>query len=145
MENETSKKTSRTEVTRDKQKRTQPWRPPSSLDAPEAPPGFQHRWIRAETLGVDDKKNMSGRIREGFELVRADEYPDFPSPTVDTGNVKIISRIKLWLKKNLSITTSLRSSIEVCLFLSIDKVGLLLVVVEILINRLFLSLLLKQT
>lgn len=85
MENETSKKTSRTEVTRDKQKRTQPWRPPSSLDAPEAPPGFQHRWIRAETLGVDDKKNMSGRIREGFELVRADEYPDFPSPTVDTG------------------------------------------------------------
>ena len=83
MENKKSKKTSRSENSREKQKRTQPWRPPSSLDAPEAPEGFQHRWIRSETLGVDDKKNMAGRLREGFELVRADEYPEFPSPTIE--------------------------------------------------------------
>ena len=85
MENKKSKKTSRSENSREKQKRTQPWRPPSSLDAPDAPPGFKHRWIRAETLGVDDKKNMAGRLREGFELVRADEYPEFPSPTIENG------------------------------------------------------------
>jgi len=85
MENKKSKKTSRSENSREKQKRTQPWRPPSSLDAPEAPEGFQHRWIRSETLGVDDKKNMAGRLREGFELVRADEYPEFPSPTIENG------------------------------------------------------------
>ena len=85
MENKKSTKTSRSENSREKQKRTQPWRPPSSLDAPEAPPGFQHRWIRAETLGVDDKKTMAGRLREGFELVRADEYPDFSAPTIDNG------------------------------------------------------------
>ena len=85
MENKKSTKTSRSENSREKQKRTQPWRPPSSLDAPEAPPGFKHRWIRAETLGVDDKKNMAGRLREGFELVRADEYPDFSAPTIDNG------------------------------------------------------------
>ncbi len=85
MENKKSKKTSRSEDSREKQKRTQPWRLPSSLDAPKAPEGFQHRWIRSETLGVDDKKNMAGRLREGFELVRADEYPEFPSPTIENG------------------------------------------------------------
>ena len=85
MENKKSIKTSRSENSREKQKRTQPWRPPSSLDAPDAPPGFKHRWIRSETLGVDDKKNMAGRLREGFELVRADEYPEFPSPTIENG------------------------------------------------------------
>ena len=84
MENKTVK-TSRTDATREKTKRAQPWRPPSSLEAPEAPPGFKHRWIRAETLGTDDKKNMAARLREGFELVRADEYPDFSAPTIDNG------------------------------------------------------------
>ena len=85
MENKKSTKTSRSEDSREKQKRTQPWRPPSSLDAPDAPPGFKHRWIRAEPLGVDDKKNMAGRLREGFELVRGDEYPEFSAPTIDNG------------------------------------------------------------
>ena len=85
MENKKSTKPSRSENSREKQKRTQPWRPPSSLDAPDAPPGFKLRWIRSETLGVDDKKNMAGRLREGFELVRADEYPEFPSPTIENG------------------------------------------------------------
>ena len=33
----------------------------------------------------DDKKNLSARLREGFDLVRADEYPDFESPTVQDG------------------------------------------------------------
>ena len=86
MEDNTTKKTSRTDNSREKTKRNQPWRPPSSLEAPEAPPGFKHRWIRAETLGTDDRKNMAARLREGFELVRADEYPDFAAPTIDNGS-----------------------------------------------------------
>jgi hypothetical protein len=36
-------------------------------------------------MGFDDKKNLSARLREGFELVRADEYPDFEAPTVQDG------------------------------------------------------------
>jgi len=36
-------------------------------------------------MGYDDKKNLSARLREGFELVRADEYPDFEAPTVQDG------------------------------------------------------------
>ena len=55
------------------------------LDAPEAPEGYKHRWIRAEVRGHDDKANMSKRIREGFEPVRAEDHPEFDSPTVDDG------------------------------------------------------------
>ena len=73
-------KTSHASQTREKVKRPTTWTPPSSLDAPPAPDGFRHRWIRAETMGFDDTKNMSGKIRSGWELVRADEYPgsDYP-------------------------------------------------------------------
>ncbi len=55
------------------------------LDAPPAPDGFQHRWIRAETRGFDDTKNISAKMREGWELVRKDEFPDFEAPVIDTG------------------------------------------------------------
>jgi len=61
-------------------------RPPrSTLDAPPAPEGYVHRWIRESVMGVDDKKNLSARLREGFELVRADEFPDFEAPTIQDG------------------------------------------------------------
>jgi hypothetical protein len=36
-------------------------------------------------MGQDDKKNLSARLREGFDLVRADEFPDFESPTIQDG------------------------------------------------------------
>ena len=64
------------------------WTPPSSLDAPPAPDGFKHRWIRAESMGFDDTSNMSAKIRSGFELVRADQYPETDYPTVQTGKYK---------------------------------------------------------
>ena len=66
---------SRTSTVRETRKKQ--WMPPSSLDAPPAPKGFKHRWIRAEVRGFDDRTNISGRLREGYELVRKDEYPDF--------------------------------------------------------------------
>ena len=84
MENEKIK-TSRASQSRDKNKRPQTWTPPSSLDAPPAPDGYRHRWIRTEVLGFDDTKNMSGKLRSGFELVRADEYPDSQYPQMKDG------------------------------------------------------------
>jgi len=78
-------RTSHASQTRDKVKRPTTWTPPSSLDAPPAPAGFHHRWIRAETMGFDDTKNMSGKIRSGWELVRADAYPETSYPTVKEG------------------------------------------------------------
>lgn len=76
---------SRSAETRDKKTRKKVWQPPSMLDAPDASPGYQHRWVRAEVRGHDDRANMSKRIREGFEPVRAEDYPEFDSPTIDDG------------------------------------------------------------
>ena len=84
MENE-KVKTSRASQTRDKVKKPTTWTPPSSLDAPPAPEGYRHRWIRVEVLGFDDTKNVSGKLREGWELVRADEYPEQDFSSLATG------------------------------------------------------------
>ena len=84
MENE-KVKTSRASQTRSKADAPKTWTPHSSLDAPPAPDGFRHRWIRVEVLGFDDTKNVSGRLREGWELVRADQYPDQDYPSLTTG------------------------------------------------------------
>ena len=84
MENN-NKVTSRASSTRSKTERPKVWTPPSSLDAPKAPDGFRHRWIRAETMGFDDSKNVQGRLRGGYELVRADEYPDADYPVQKDG------------------------------------------------------------
>ena len=81
-------KTSRASQSRAKTAKKTTWTPPSSLDAPPAPDGYHHRWIRAETMGFDDTKNMSGKIRSGYELVRADEYPGSEYPTVQDGKYK---------------------------------------------------------
>ena len=85
MEKKTNKKTSRVSQTRAKEERAKVWTPPSSLDAPPAPDGYRHRWIRAESMGQDDTRNMSGKIRSGWDLVRSDEYPDTDYPTVSEG------------------------------------------------------------
>ena len=78
-------RSSRETASRETQGRRKPWTPPSMLDAPPAPEGFKHRWIRAEVRGFDDTKNISARLREGYELVRQDEYPDFESPVIESG------------------------------------------------------------
>ena len=79
------KRNDRTTETREKTVRRKAWAPPSRLDAPEPPPGYKHRWIRMESGGADDRANVSAKLREGYELVRADEYPDFDSGVQDDG------------------------------------------------------------
>ena len=61
------------------------WAPPSYLDTPNAPEGFRHRWVRIEILGFVDTKNIQGRLRSGYELVRADEYPEDDYPAIPDG------------------------------------------------------------
>jgi len=81
-------KTSRASQTRAKTAKKTVWTPPSSLDAPPAPDGYHHRWIRAESMGFDDTKNMAGKLRSGYELVRADEYPESNYPVISDGKYK---------------------------------------------------------
>ena len=79
------KRETRASQTREKSTRRRPWAPPSKLDAPPAPEGFQHRWIRREANGFDDRSNVAAKLREGYELVRADEYPDYHASSMDDG------------------------------------------------------------
>ena len=85
MENAEVDRSPRASKTQAKKERRKPWAPPSLLDAPPPPEGFVHRWIRSEVRGFDDRKNISARLREGWELVRKDQYPDFEAPTMDAG------------------------------------------------------------
>ena len=88
MEKE-NKNTSRAHATRSKSERPKVWVPPSSLDAPPAPDGFRYRWIRAEVVGYQDTKNITSRLREGYELVRAEEVENASDyPVLDEGKYK---------------------------------------------------------
>ena len=83
------KNTSRASQTRSKSERPKVWVPPSSLDAPPAPDGFRYRWIRAEVVGFVDTKNVTGRLREGYELVRAEEVENADDyPVLEEGKYK---------------------------------------------------------
>ena len=68
-----------------------PWTPPSYLDTPNAPEGFRHRWVRIEIMGFQDTKNIQGRLRSGYELVRADEYPNVTFQQLWTANTQGLS------------------------------------------------------
>ena len=80
--------TPRSASTRDKEARKKNWQLPSSLDTPEPPEGYKFRWIRETVRGYEDNKNVISRIRQGYELVRADEYPDFDFPSESEGKHK---------------------------------------------------------
>ena len=84
MENEKIR-TSRASQTRAKSELKKVWTPPNSLDAPPAPTGYRHQWLRSEILGQMDTKNIASSLREGWELVRADEYPEENWPTMNEG------------------------------------------------------------
>ena len=78
-------RTPRSAESRDKVSRRKPWQPPSLLDAPPPPQGYVYRWIRESMIGQNDPANMSKRIREGWEPVRAEDHPDFEAPSIDEG------------------------------------------------------------
>ena len=85
MKNEDKKTTSRASQTRATTQRKKVWTPPSYLDTPNAPTGFRHRWVRIEIMGFQDTKNIQGRLRSGYELVRADEFPGDDYPAIPDG------------------------------------------------------------
>ena len=65
-------RTSRADEQRDSKEAPKVWKQPSSLDAPAAPQGYAHRWIRVSTAGFDDPGNVSKKLREGWEFVKAE-------------------------------------------------------------------------
>jgi len=69
----TIKRTSRESEKKVLKEAKKPWTPPSSLDAPPAPNGYAHRWIRTNVQGFEDTANVSKKLREGWEFVKTDQ------------------------------------------------------------------------
>ena len=76
---------SREDETREEKTARKPWAPPQMLETPEPPEGYHYRWIRAEYVGQEDRKNVMSRMREGYELVKSDEIGDFELPSLEDG------------------------------------------------------------
>ena len=62
--------------TREKLERPKQWMPPQLLPDPNPEEGYAFRWIRIASLGKDDATNISGKLREGWEPVRASDHPE---------------------------------------------------------------------
>jgi hypothetical protein len=62
--------------TREKLERPKHWMPPQLLPDPNPEEGYAFRWIRIASLGKDDATNISGKLREGWEPVRASDHPE---------------------------------------------------------------------
>ena len=52
------------------------WLPPQLLPDPTPEPGYAFRWVRISTLNKDDATNISSKLREGWEPVRASDHPE---------------------------------------------------------------------
>ena len=61
---------------RAKAERPKKWLPPTMLPDPNPEPGYAFRWIRVSTLGTNDPGNISSKLREGWEPVKASEHPE---------------------------------------------------------------------
>jgi hypothetical protein len=57
--------------------RPQQWKPAELLPEPDKQAGFAYRWIRTSTLNTADPRNLSAKLREGWEPVRIEEQPQF--------------------------------------------------------------------
>lgn len=61
---------------RDKQTRVKSWQRPETLPSPDPQPGYKFHWVRVATLGQTDATNVSSKLREGWEPVKAEDHPE---------------------------------------------------------------------
>ena len=59
------------------QERPKQWQQPELLPEPDKQPGYAYRWIRTSTLNTADPRNLSAKLREGWEPVGVEEQPKF--------------------------------------------------------------------
>lgn len=63
--------------TRTMDERPKQWMPPELLPEPDKQPGYAYRWVRTSTLNMADPRNISAKLREGWEPVTVEEQPKF--------------------------------------------------------------------
>jgi hypothetical protein len=67
----------RSTESRNQTQRPQQWAPPELLPEPDKQPGYKYRWIRVTLQGQSDARNISTKIREGWEPVKVEEQPQY--------------------------------------------------------------------
>jgi hypothetical protein len=67
----------RSTESRNQTQRPQQWAPPELLPEPDKQPGYKYRWIRVMLGGQSDARNISIKIREGWEPVKIEEQPQY--------------------------------------------------------------------
>jgi len=75
-------------ATRKAAERKKSWTPPTLLPDPNPEEGYVFRWVRTATLGVADPTNISGKMREGWEPVKASDHPELQVQGADIGRFK---------------------------------------------------------
>ena len=85
---EQNRKPRETETREVQSYRPQSWRPPEVLPMPDARPGWVHRYVRISMMGASDPANISSKLREGYEPVRAEDYPEMMMHATQEGRFK---------------------------------------------------------
>jgi hypothetical protein len=70
-------RTPRSTESRNQTQRPQQWAPPELLPEPDKQPGYKYRWIRVSLGGQADARNISIKLREGWEPVKVEEQPQY--------------------------------------------------------------------
>ena len=78
----------REQTVRETTTRKQAWRRPETLPAPKEEAGYTYRWIRTTTQGQVDATNVSSKLREGWEPVKASDHPEITSVTIENDKFK---------------------------------------------------------
>lgn len=71
----TDTRTTRNIDTRAVTERPKQWQQPELLPEPDRQEGYAYRWIRVSTLNAADPRNLSAKLREGWEAVKVEEQP----------------------------------------------------------------------
>ena len=73
---------------REKTTRKKTWMRPEVLPSPDPEPGYEFRWIRVSSQGTTDATNVSSKLREGWEPVKASDHPEITLVTIENDRFK---------------------------------------------------------
>ena len=74
--------------TREKTTRKKSWNRPEVLPSPTPEEGYAFRWIRVAMQGTVDATNVSSKLREGWEPVKATDHPEITLVTIENERFK---------------------------------------------------------
>ena len=74
--------------TRERKTRKKAWQRPETLPSPNPEPGYKYHWVRVSTQGLIDATNVSSKLREGWEPVKAVDHPEITIVTIENERFK---------------------------------------------------------